>query len=139
MVRVIRVMLLCALLFCARHAAEVDAQARFPKEGMDALAKAGLWGLCVPAALGGQGAGPHAFCAVVEEVAQACASTAMVYVMHVTAAQMIAASSTLAGKDQVLKDVAAGRHLTTLAFSEKGSRSQFWAPVSKLLPSFNPS
>src|SRR5262249_45627792 len=24
------------------------------------------------------------------------------------------------------------KHLTTLAFSEKGSRSQFWAPVSKL-------
>jgi alkylation response protein AidB-like acyl-CoA dehydrogenase len=45
---------------------------------------------------------------------------------------MIAASTTLAGKDALLKDVAAGKHLTTLAFSEKGSRSQFWAPVSKL-------
>jgi len=32
----------------------------------------------------------------------------------------------------VLKEIAAGEHLTTLAFSERGSRSQFWAPVSKL-------
>ncbi len=30
--------------------------------------------------------------------------------------------------------MAAGRHLTTLAFSERGSRSQFWAPVSRLTP-----
>jgi alkylation response protein AidB-like acyl-CoA dehydrogenase len=29
--------------------------------------------------------------------------------------------------------VAAGKHLSTLAFSEKGSRSQFWAPVSALV------
>lgn len=118
---------------CARHAAEVDAQARFPRQSLDALAKAGLWGLCVPEGLGGRGAGPHAFCAVVEELAQACASTAMVYVMHVTAAQMVAASSTLVGKDALLSDMAEGRHLTTLAFSEKGSRSQFWAPVSRLV------
>src|SRR6185295_15693479 len=44
----------------------------------------------------------------------------------------IAAAKPLAGKDALLKDIAAGRHLTTLAFSEKGSRSQFWAPVSRL-------
>src|SRR5262249_5314936 len=31
--------------------------------------------------------------------------------------------------------IAAGKHLTTLAFSEKGSRSQFWAPVSTLTES----
>jgi alkylation response protein AidB-like acyl-CoA dehydrogenase len=31
----------------------------------------------------------------------------------------------------VLSDIAAGKHLTTLAFSERGSRSHFWAPVSR--------
>jgi len=30
-----------------------------------------------------------------------------------------------------LRDAAAGRHLSTLAFSETGSRSHFWAPVSR--------
>jgi alkylation response protein AidB-like acyl-CoA dehydrogenase len=31
----------------------------------------------------------------------------------------------------LLREAAAGRHLSTLAFSEKGSRSHFWAPVSR--------
>ena len=37
----------------APHAAEVDAKPRFPTEALDALAKAGFWGLCVPTASGG--------------------------------------------------------------------------------------
>jgi alkylation response protein AidB-like acyl-CoA dehydrogenase len=117
----------------AKHAADVDAKARFPRESVDALAKEGLLGLCVPKAQGGLGAGPAAFCGAVEELALACGSTAMVYVMHVTAAQMIAASGTLTDRDAVLREIAAGRHLTTLAFSERGSRSQFWAPISRLV------
>ena len=99
---------------------------------MEALAADGLYGLTVPAEFGGQAQTPSAFAAVVEELAQGCSSTAMVYVMHVTATQAIATSTTLGNKDDLLREIAAGRHLTTLAFSERGSRSQFWAPVSKL-------
>jgi alkylation response protein AidB-like acyl-CoA dehydrogenase len=117
----------------AKYAADVDARARFPQESIRALGDAGFLGLCVPAALGGKGQGPRAFVACVEELANACPSTAMVYVMHVTAAQSIGASGTLAGRDELLRAIAAGKHLTTLALSEKGSRSQFWAPVSKLV------
>ncbi len=116
----------------AARAADVDAHARFPEESIAALAGEGLLGLCVASALGGKGQGPRAFAAVTEELAQACASTAMVYVMHVSAAQAIAASTTLAGRDDLLRDIAGGRHLSTLALSERGSRSQFWAPVSHL-------
>jgi len=116
----------------APHAAAVDADARFPNEAMTALGEAGLLGLQVDPALGGLGLGPRAFAQVVEELATACGSTAMVYVMHVTALQAIATSTTLAGRDDILKSAAAGKHLTTLAFSERGSRSQFWAPVSRL-------
>ena len=116
----------------AEHAAEVDADARFPEEAVAALARGGLLGLCVSRQHGGVGEGPRGFAAVVEELAAACGSTAMVYVMHVTAAQAIAQSSTLAGRDALLAQIAAGKHFTTLAFSEKGSRSQFWAPVSRL-------
>ena len=114
------------------NAADVDLQGRFPIESMKALAEAGLYGLCLPKQVGGKGEGMRAFAGVVEEFAGACGSTAMVYVMHVTAAQAIATSSTLADRDSILKEIAAGRHLTTLAFSETGSRSQFWAPVSRL-------
>jgi alkylation response protein AidB-like acyl-CoA dehydrogenase len=31
----------------------------------------------------------------------------------------------------ILQEIAAGRHLSTLAFSEAGSRSHFWAPISR--------
>jgi alkylation response protein AidB-like acyl-CoA dehydrogenase len=117
----------------APHAADVDSTGRFPREGMTALAEAGLYGLLVPTSVGGMGASPRTFCAVVEEIAQHCASAAMVFVMHGVATTMIA-SSALPNRDAVLGDIAAGRHLTTLAFSEKGSRSQFWMPVSKLVP-----
>jgi len=116
----------------ARHATDNDSQARFPKESVDALAAQGFLGLTVPAALAGSGQGPAAFAAVAEELAMHCASTAMIYVMHVSATQAIASSNNLAARDATLRDIAAGEHLTTLAFSERGSRSQFWAPVSTL-------
>ena len=117
-----------------QSAADVDSKARFPKESVAALKEKGLLGLTVPAEFGGRGKGPREFCAAVEEIAKSCASSAMVYVMHVSAVAAIVASKTLASRAAVLKDVAAGRHLTTLAFSEKGSRSVFWIPVSKLSP-----
>jgi alkylation response protein AidB-like acyl-CoA dehydrogenase len=113
-------------------AADVDAKARFPKEAVSAIQAKGLAGLTVPADAGGKGQGPRAFCAVVEELAMACPSTAMVYNMHVAATMAIATSKTLGNRSAVLKDIAAGKHLTTLALSEKGSRSVFWIPVSKL-------
>ena len=31
-----------------------------------------------------------------------------------------------------IAEIASGKHLSTLAFSEKGSRSHFWAPMSKV-------
>jgi alkylation response protein AidB-like acyl-CoA dehydrogenase len=115
----------------AKHAADVDARARFPKESIKAISDAGLMGICLPTSLGGKGQAPRTFVAVAEELAKGCASSAMIYVMHVSATQSIAAS-TMADKDALLKEIAAGKHLTTLALSEKGSRSQFWMPVSKL-------
>jgi alkylation response protein AidB-like acyl-CoA dehydrogenase len=117
------------------NAPEVDANARFPKESVAALAREGFLGLCVAKEFGGEGQGPRAFAAVTEELAQGCSSTAMIYVMHVAATQMIASSSTLRRKKDVLQQIAAGKHLTTLASSERGSRSQFWAPVSVLTAS----
>jgi alkylation response protein AidB-like acyl-CoA dehydrogenase len=116
----------------APNAADVDERGRFPDETLKSLAAAGLLGLCVPRDFGGQGEGMRAFAGVVEELAAACGSSAMVYVMHTAATQAIANSSVMADRETILKEIAQGKHLTTLAFSESGSRSQFWAPVSKL-------
>jgi alkylation response protein AidB-like acyl-CoA dehydrogenase len=116
----------------ARHAADIDTQARFPAESMAALAQEGFYGLCIDASFGGQGQGPATFAAVVEELARHCGSTAMVYVMHIAASKVIETSATLSTRAEVLRAIGTGKHLTTLAISEKGSRSQFWAPVSQL-------
>jgi alkylation response protein AidB-like acyl-CoA dehydrogenase len=115
----------------ARHADDVDQHGRWPVESVLALAESGLLGLTVPATLGGQGVGPPTFAAVTRILAERCASTAMVYVMHVCATQVIAAAEAFAQREAVLADIVAGRHLSTLAFSEKGSRSHFWAPLSQ--------
>jgi alkylation response protein AidB-like acyl-CoA dehydrogenase len=117
-----------------QHAREVDTSGRFPRESIAALGSE-LLGMCVPEEYGGGGQGLRAFAAVSEALAQGCSSTAMVFVMHVSAVQAIAASPTLARKAGLLREIAAGRHLTTLALSEKGSRSQFWAPVSHIAQS----
>jgi len=116
----------------APQASETDANASFPTSSLAALADAGLYGLTVPTEYGGSGCGPAAFAAVTEEIAKGCASTAMIYVMHVASTQAIIQSDTLANRDTLLREIAAGRHLSTLAFSERGSRSHFWAPVSAL-------
>ena len=63
----------------ASHAADVDATGRFPNEGVNAVARAGLFGLCVAPEFGGAGQSPRVFAAVVEELAQACSSTAMIF------------------------------------------------------------
>src|SRR5688572_21061106 len=116
----------------ASRSADVDENGRFPEESIAALGAAGLLGLTVSGDLGGLGHGPRAFCVAAEELARACASTAMVYVMHTCAIQAIGSSRSLRDREAVLRAAAEGKHLSTLALSEKGSRSQFWAPVSKL-------
>jgi alkylation response protein AidB-like acyl-CoA dehydrogenase len=115
----------------ARHADEVDRSGRWPAESMEALGKAGLLGLTVPPALGGAGAGPRTFVAVLSALAEHCASTAMIALMHTCGVQVVAGAAAFPRREEILRAAAAGKHLSTLAFSEKGSRSHFWAPVSR--------
>jgi len=110
----------------APFAVELDRTAAFPTAAIRALGEAGLLGLLIPEANGGMGLGPDTAALVVERIAQVCGSTAMVVCMHYAGSAVLAAH----GAEAVQRDVAAGRHLSTLAFSEAGSRSHFWAPLS---------
>ena len=112
-------------------AGQNDKAGRFSTEAVAALGQAGLLGLNVPTDLGGSGLGPRTFAAVTATLAEADASVAMVYLMHVCGTTTIAAARPEAVVESILQDIAAGKHLTTLAFSESGSRSHFWAPVSR--------
>jgi alkylation response protein AidB-like acyl-CoA dehydrogenase len=62
----------------------------------------------------------------VRRIAQECGSTAMVTCMHFCGAAVLEAHA----DHDVRRAAASGAHLSTLAFSETGSRSHFWAPLS---------
>jgi alkylation response protein AidB-like acyl-CoA dehydrogenase len=115
----------------APSAVEIDQTGAFPRAALDALGAAGLLGLISAAEVGGQGQAHRAAALVVERLAQECASTAMVVCMHYAGTAVIEAHGPL----DIRKAIAAGQHLTTLAFSEAGSRSHFWAPVSNAIAS----
>lgn len=115
----------------APSAADNDRSGRFSSEAIEALGGAGLLGMMLPSDLGGGGLGPRAFADVLSALAEADASVGMVFLMHTVAALTIGAAARTPEIERVLAGIAAGRHVSTLAFSEAGSRSHFWAPVSR--------
>ncbi len=117
----------------APSAGQNDKAGRFSTEAIETLGKAGLLGLLLSADFGGAGLGPRAFAVVIATLAEADASVAMVYLMHILGAVAIASARPGAAQAlaPILREIAAGHHLSTLAFSEAGSRSHFWAPVSR--------
>ncbi|MET9342123.1 acyl-CoA dehydrogenase [Nonomuraea sp. NPDC003804] len=118
------------VLDIARQSARtVDADGGFPVQAVDAVRRSGLLGLTLPPRRGGLGGGPEALVEVLSSLAAVCGSTAMVYLMHVSAAMAVAAAPP-SGHPALLERLASDC-LATLAFSEAGSRSHFWAPVSQ--------
>ena len=115
----------------APAARQNDKEGRFSTEAVEALGQAGLLGLTLPSEFGGSDLGPRTFAAVTAVLAEADASVAMVYLMHICASATIASARSGANVAQTLKQIAGGRLLCTLAFSEAGSRSHFWTPVSR--------
>lgn len=107
-------------------APETDKEGRFPRPVIDALSNAGLMGLISARDVGGMGLGLAEASKVVSRLAQSCPSTAMIVCMHYCAVAVIEQF----GDKAVRTEIATGRHLTTLAFSETESRSHFWAPAS---------
>jgi isovaleryl-CoA dehydrogenase len=114
----------------APSARATDRDGTFPRAAIAAMAERGLLGLMSSAELGGGGAGPRAAAEVIRTLATTCGSTAMVTLMHYAGVAVIEAH----GQDEVRRSIAAGEHLTTLAFSEVGSRSHFWASMGTATP-----
>ena len=66
----------------AVHANEVDRDARFPRESIDALRREKLLSAAVPAEFGGHGLNIIQIGRICEVLGQYCSSSAMVYAMH---------------------------------------------------------
>ncbi|HEY8271707.1 MAG TPA: acyl-CoA dehydrogenase family protein [Pseudobdellovibrionaceae bacterium] len=109
----------------ASSAAAVDQNASFPRASMEAFGKTGFLGLISAKEGGGMGLGLGDAARVIEALAQVCPSTAMVLTMHYCGTAVLEKQGSL----EIRKEIAKGNHFTTLAWSEVGSRSHFWAPV----------
>ncbi len=116
----------------APAADEVDQNRRFPRENIEALGQAGVLALLVPREYGGAGGGLAEMSRVLTTMAEACASTAMVVLMHYCGAAAVIARGGPKLKDDVLPEIVKGKHLSTLAFSEPGSGGHFYFPVSEV-------
>jgi alkylation response protein AidB-like acyl-CoA dehydrogenase len=106
-------------------AAAVDRDGAFPEKSMEALKLAGLLGAMSAPEVGGSGLGVPGAAAIIGRVAQECGSTAMVLCMHYCGTAVLEAHA----NETVRCAAPSGDHLSTLAFSEAGSRSHFWAPA----------
>ncbi len=117
----------------APSAGQNDKAGRFSTEAVESLGESGLFGLLLPVDFGGSGLSPRTFAVVTATLAEADASVAMVYLMHILGTATISAARPSAAQAlaPILREIGAGRHLSTLAFSEAGSRSHFWAPISR--------
>ncbi|MGC4852647.1 acyl-CoA dehydrogenase family protein [Micromonospora sp. DT4] len=116
----------------AARAAEHDRDGSFPVEDFRDLREAGLFGLMVPRALGGQGASFAEYTAVATELARGNGATALVFNMHASVTGALGAvteelaealgvpDEALVARDRLLTAVAQGSWYG-VAMSERGT------------------
>jgi len=105
-------------------AAEVDRDHRFPDEAVRAAAEAGLMGVLIPREYGGAGLGALAFAICIEELAQACASTAVIVDVHTSVGtEPILLFGSEEQKMRWLPRLASGELLGAFALTEPASGS----------------
>ncbi|MFI0357737.1 acyl-CoA dehydrogenase [Actinomadura sp. 9N407] len=102
----------------APHAAEVDEEARFPQEALDALVQNDLHAVHVPEAYGGAGADALATVIVIEEVARACASSSLIPAVNKLGTVPVLLSGSDELKKKYLTPVAQGDAMFSYALSE---------------------
>jgi isovaleryl-CoA dehydrogenase len=111
----------------APRAAETDRDRAYPRQSLDALRQAGLWGLRASQADGGLGADLLTTCLIVEEIAKACPSTAMCYKMHLEASEVICRVPTEHQRARFVEPLARGEVLATVAGSESQGEGDNWS------------
>lgn len=106
------------------RAEEVDREHRFPEKAVKAAAEAGLLGVLIPREYGGAGLDALSFAICIEEIAQACASTAVIIDVHIS----VGSEPVLLFGDEVQKRhwlprLASGEVLGAFALTEPASGS----------------
>jgi butyryl-CoA dehydrogenase len=105
-------------------AAHLDASGDFPKEIIQQLAQMGLMGMMVPESWGGSGLDATAYAMALEEIASACASTAVIVsVNNSLVCAPIQAFGNDFQKEKYLVPLSKGEKLGCFALSEPGHGS----------------
>jgi alkylation response protein AidB-like acyl-CoA dehydrogenase len=107
----------------APFAAEVDEQARFPQEALDALVSSDLAAVHVAEQYGGQGADALATCIVIEEVARVCASSSLIPAVNKLGSMPVILSGSEELKQKYLTPLAAGSAMFSYCLSEPDAGS----------------
>ena len=105
------------------RAAEIDANGEFAWDVKDLFAENDLLGIPVPAEYGGLGGSFVTYVKVVEEVAKACASSALLIAVQELGALPIMIGGNDEQKRRWLPDLASGKKLAAYALTEPGSGS----------------
>ncbi|WP_318509094.1 acyl-CoA dehydrogenase family protein [Bacillus sp. T3] len=108
----------------------IDKEGSFPRENLNHLAKAGWNSILIPEKYDGLGLDYEAFSIATEEIAKGCPSTALVYVMHVGAAQTIVYYGNEDQKQRWLPPVRNG-NIGTHSMSEKATGGHTWFSLSE--------
>ncbi len=115
----------------APRAAEIDATAEFPWDVYETLRKSDFHAIHIPEEYGGAGADSLATVVVIEEIARACASSALIPAVNKlgTMPVLLAGSDEL--KQQVLPPVARGDAMFSYALSEREAGSDAAAMTAR--------
>jgi alkylation response protein AidB-like acyl-CoA dehydrogenase len=105
----------------APRAAEVDRDAAYPREQLDALARIGIFGMTAPEAAGGLGFSDAVAVLAVETIAAACASTAAIIMFHTQVVRRVVRHGSERQRCDDLPRLATGEWRGVSAWSEAGA------------------
>jgi alkylation response protein AidB-like acyl-CoA dehydrogenase len=107
----------------APRAAEIDAAGEFPWDVKELFAQNDLLGIPIPADYGGLGGTFLTYVKVVEEIAKACASSALIVAVQELGMLPIVIGGTEEQKQRFLPKIASGEHIVAYALTEVSSGS----------------
>lgn len=113
------------------QAAATDRDGAFPVDQLAALRAEGLMGLRGDRDQGGAGEGLLTTCLVVEALAAACPSTALIYKMHLESIELVCRVPTAEQSRDFVPRLVSGEWLSTVAGSEAGHKGGAWADAPK--------
>ncbi len=118
----------------AAHAVEVDRDARFPVETIDALRAAGALGALIPAELGGGGVSLEAIAQACFELGRRCSASAMVFAMHQIQVGTIVRHPENGWFEEYLTRVASEQRLIASVTSEIGTGGDMARSIAAVTP-----